>query len=66
MVLVGKHYWDGLVDWIKNTLLESGMINDSDLDLFRVVDTAEDARDKIVEFHSKYNGSNIEGGQSNF
>jgi predicted Rossmann-fold nucleotide-binding protein len=42
------------------------MINDSDLDLFRVVDTAEDARDKIVEFHSKYNGSNIEGGQSNF
>jgi hypothetical protein len=66
VVLVGKHYWDGLVDWIKNTLLESGMINDSDLDLFRVVDTAEDARDKIVEFHSKYNGSNIEGGQSNF
>jgi hypothetical protein len=66
VVLVGKHYWDGLVDWIKNTLLESGMINDSDLDLFRVVDTAKEARDKIMEYHNKYNGSTIEGGQSNF
>ena len=54
VVLVGKHYWDGLVDWIKNTLLESGMINDSDLDLFRVVDTADEAIDHLNKFYAKY------------
>ena len=53
IVLVGKEYWGGLIDWIKSTLLTEGMISETDLDLFRVVDTAEEAVTKIVEYHSK-------------
>lgn len=53
IVLVGKEYWGGLIDWIKSTLLTEGMISEKDLDLFRVVDTAEEAVNKIVEYHSK-------------
>ena len=30
------------------------MISDKDLGLFRIVDTSEEARDKIVEFTEKY------------
>jgi len=30
------------------------MISEKDLNLFRIVDTASDARDKIVEYHNKY------------
>lgn len=53
IVLVGKEYWGGLINWIKSTLLTEGMISEKDLDLFRVVDTAEEAVNKIVEYHSK-------------
>ena len=42
IVLVGKDYWGGLVDWIKSRLLQDDLhyISESDLDLFCVVDTA--------------------------
>jgi len=43
IVLVGKDYWKGLVQWIKKTMLEDGKISKKDLDLFKVVDTAEEA-----------------------
>lgn len=54
IVLVGKKYWAGLIDWIKRTLLEEGMISEEDLDLFAVVDKPEDAVKVIDEFYSKY------------
>ena len=54
IVLVGKDYWTGLIEWLKNVAVENGMISDKDLNLFRIVDSAEEARDKIVEYHNKY------------
>jgi uncharacterized protein (TIGR00730 family) len=58
IVLVGKEFWAGLLSWIKNTLVASGRMSEKDLDLFRLVDTAEEARDKVVEFHNKYKITN--------
>ena len=58
IVLVGKKYWSGLLDWLSNMVNTSGMISLKDFDLFRVVDSAEEARDKIVEFHDKYRKDN--------
>lgn len=43
IVLVGKEYWGGMVEWIKTTMLNDGKISEKDLDLFTLVDTAEDA-----------------------
>jgi len=54
IVLVGKSYWQGLVNWMKSTVWEHGAISDKDFDLFRVVDTAEEAVEKITDFHNKY------------
>lgn len=55
IVLVGKNYWSGLIDWIKNTMLDQeSNISPEDLDLFSVVDTSKEAVDKIDEFYSKY------------
>jgi hypothetical protein len=48
IVLVGKSYWKGLVQWIKKTMLEDGKISKKDLDLFKVVDTAEEAMQYIL------------------
>ena len=46
-------YWKGLIDWMQNTLWEHGAISKRDFDLFRVVDTAEEAVAKITEYHEK-------------
>jgi uncharacterized protein (TIGR00730 family) len=55
VVLVGKSYWEGLIDWIKSTMLEKEKnINPSDLDLFKIVDTTDEAVKHIVDFYSKY------------
>jgi hypothetical protein len=55
VVLVGKSYWEGLINWIKGTMLEKEKnINAADLDLFKIVDTADEAVKHIVEFYSKY------------
>jgi uncharacterized protein (TIGR00730 family) len=55
IVLVGVDYWKGLLDWIKNTMLESEKnINAEDLNLFRLVDTAEEAAEHIFRFYEKY------------
>lgn len=55
IVLVGTTYWSGLLDWIKQVMLgRERNINPEDMDLFRVVDTAEDAVDHIVKFYEKY------------
>ena len=54
IVLVGKSYWSGLVDWMQETLWKHGAISQKDFDLFRVVDTAEEAVEKITEYHDKY------------
>jgi uncharacterized protein (TIGR00730 family) len=56
VVLVGSSYWGGLLDWIKETLLEKEKnISPGDLDLFHVVDTADEAVRIITDFYSKYN-----------
>lgn len=55
IVLVGKEYWEGMVNWIKKDMLENeSYIHAADLDLFKIVDTADEAVKHIVDFYSKY------------
>jgi hypothetical protein len=54
IILVGRTYWQGLVDWIKSVMLEEKNISESDLELFKVVDTAEEALSHIDSFYSNY------------
>lgn len=56
IILVGKEFWGGLLDWIKSTLLEQfHNISPDDLHLFHMVDTATEAVEIIDEFYNKYN-----------
>lgn len=54
IVMVGKDYWDGLFQWIQKRLIEEKTISPEDLELFSVVDTADETIVKIDEFYSKY------------
>jgi len=55
IVLVGKSYWKGLLEWIKERLLEDHKtISAEDLNLFRLVDTADEAIEHFNNFYNKY------------
>jgi uncharacterized protein (TIGR00730 family) len=54
IVMVGKKFWSGMMDWIKTTLVEEKMISPEDLDLINLVDKPEDAVAVIDEFYGKY------------
>lgn len=43
VILMDSKYWKGLIDWIKGTVLKEKAINESDLDIFSIVDTPEEA-----------------------
>ncbi|WP_435622502.1 TIGR00730 family Rossman fold protein [Flagellimonas sp.] len=51
IVLVGSSFWGGLLDWVKNTMLEEGNISPGDLDLIKLVDSAEEVVEVIDEFY---------------
>lgn len=55
IILVGRKYWQGLLDWVKHTMGEkNAYINAEDLDLFSVVDKPEEAVGAIDAFYSRY------------
>jgi len=51
IILVGTVFWQGLMDWIKNTMLEAGNISPKDLDLIKIADTAEEVVEIIDAFY---------------
>lgn len=48
IVLFGKDYWAGLVDWLSGRMLEEGCIGDSDMALFHVTDSVDEAYDIVM------------------
>jgi hypothetical protein len=55
IVLVGSSFWDGLVTWIEKVVQEEQRnISPEDTDLFKVVDTSQEAVDVINKFYTKY------------
>ena len=58
IILVGSEFWNGLIDWMKKTLLaENKNISENDLDLFQIADTKEEVIQILEKFHNNYNFS---------
>ena len=55
VILIGRDFWNGLIDWIKNTLLEEEHnISPEDLDLIKIVDSAEEAVNHISDYYKNH------------
>ena len=55
VILIGKSFWTGLIDWIKEVLLaEENNISPDDLDLIQIVDTAEEAVKMINDYYKDH------------
>ncbi len=53
VILLGKEYWQGLVDWIKTTVLAAGNISPEDLALFHITDDPKEAVAIISHHYEK-------------
>lgn len=53
VVLMGKDFWIGLVDWLRNTMAVRGNIRLTDLDLFFITDDAAEAAEYISQFQDR-------------
>lgn len=51
IILMGKDFWGGLVDWIKNRMVEEKTIDAKDLELFHMTDDPDEATSIIYKFY---------------
>lgn len=54
IILVGRTYWKGLYDWIKNTMAIEKNISPEDLDLIKLVDTEDEVIDILTDFYNQF------------
>ena len=55
IVFVGVDYWGGLFKWVEEKMLAGEHnVSPDDLNLYRLVDTAEEATEHIFRFYEKY------------
>ncbi|HET9457801.1 MAG TPA: TIGR00730 family Rossman fold protein [Candidatus Limnocylindrales bacterium] len=47
VILVGRSYWDGLLDWMRRTQLSAGAIAATDLDLLKLTDDPDEVCDIV-------------------
>ena len=53
IILFGKDFWAGLMDWIENTLKSTGKIGQNDTDLIHLADNSEDVITIIEDFYGE-------------
>lgn len=51
VILIGSSFWKGLLDWFQNTLITEGMIEKSDMKLFKLVDEPQQVIDAIFQHY---------------
>ena len=54
IILMVRDYWEGWINWMKTTVLDSKNINSEDLEIFKVVNTADEAVAIINDFYKQY------------
>ncbi len=52
IVLFGRNYWQGLESWLKDTILAEQCIDASDMQLFRITDSVDEAFELIFQDYS--------------
>lgn len=55
LILVGSDYWSGLVEWMKETMLQkANNISKVDLELLKIADTPAEVADHVLNFYTKH------------
>jgi len=58
IILFGTEFWEGLLDWFRESLIDMGTISPDDMNLFKVTDDVQEVVDVIFDF---YEGVDLDG-----
>jgi hypothetical protein len=50
VILMGSEYWQGLIDWIRNTMIGNDKIEPCDLEIIHIIDDP----DEVVKYIKKF------------
>lgn len=53
VILFGREYWNGMLEWLRNTVLKDSNISREDLDIFTVVDDPKEVVTAIKKFYNR-------------
>jgi len=53
VIILGKDYWKGMIEWLKARVLPDGCISKEDLDIFTVVDKPQEVVKAIRKFYKR-------------
>lgn len=51
IILYGKDFWGGLMEWIKTTLVQKGVVNKEDVNLLTLVDSIDEVLEIVAEHY---------------
>ena len=54
VILLGKVYWKGMMQWLRGTVKECGNISKEDLDIFTIVDSPKEVVVAIKKFYAQH------------
>ena len=54
IILVGSNFWKGIMNWMKETLVDEGMISKEDLNLISIVDDPQEVLKIIDNFYEDF------------
>lgn len=52
--LMGRSYWEGLIEWIRNTMLTQGCVREDDLSLIHITDDPEEVANGIERHFQRH------------
>jgi hypothetical protein len=61
VVLVGRSYWSGLLDWVRGTLLAAGAVSEVDIDLIQITDDPDEVVAIMRDYVEKERAANGAG-----
>jgi uncharacterized protein (TIGR00730 family) len=64
VVLFGSEYWQGLIDWVRGTMLGHKTISPADVDLLSITDSPVDVRDFILQAMAESGGRRAQEDQA--
>ena len=51
IILVDSRFWNGLIDWFSDTLVNQGTISESDLNLIHIIDNPDEVVEAIFSYY---------------
>lgn len=59
VILVGRSFWSGLIDWLRAEVLSLGMITPSHMDLFTIEDDPARVVELVLDYNYKHLGESL-------